>query len=61
MMVLDKNFKEFIELLNVHGVKYDTLIDFLGIDDLIAVKKIAGRLQDLADADNLEKLKKKKE
>ena len=39
----------------------DTLIDFLGIDDLIAVKKIAGRLQDLADADNLEKLKKKKE
>ena len=61
MMVLDKNFKEFIELLNVHGVKYDTLIDFLGIDGLIAVKKIAGRLQDLADADNLEKLKKKKE
>ena len=61
MMVLDKNFKEFIELLNVHGVKYDTFIDFLGIDDLIAVKKIAGRLQDLADADNLEKLKKKKE
>ena len=34
MMVLDKNFREFIELLNV---------------------------QDLADADNLEKLKKKKE
>ena len=154
MMVLDKNFREFIELLNVHGVKYlviggyavnfhgyprytkdidfwiwltkdniqqllnalnafgfgslglsesdflnpkniiqlgyepfridilleleetdfeecynrktqitidNTLIDFLGIDDLIAVKKIAGRLQDLADADNLEKLKKKKE
>lgn len=61
MMVLDKNFREFIELLNVHGVKYLALIDFLGIDDLIAVKKIAGRLQDLADADNLEKLKKKKE
>ena len=39
----------------------NTLIDFLGIDDLIAVKKIAGRFQDLADADNLEKLKKKKE
>ena len=22
MMVLDKNFREFIELLKVHGVKY---------------------------------------
>ncbi len=37
-----------------------TLIDFLGLDDLITVKKMAGRFQDLADADNLEKLKNKK-
>ncbi len=35
-------------------------VDFLNIDDLIAVKKDAGRPQDLADADNLEKLKNKK-
>ena len=26
MMVLDKNFREFIELLNVHGVKYLVII-----------------------------------
>ena len=34
-------------------------IDFLHIDDLIAVKKIDGRFQDLADADNLEKINSK--
>jgi predicted nucleotidyltransferase len=38
----------------------ETKVDFLNIDDLISVKKQAGRLQDLADADNLEKLKTKK-
>jgi predicted nucleotidyltransferase len=37
----------------------DVNVDFLNIDDLITVKKQAGRLQDLADAENLEKLKKK--
>ena len=38
----------------------NVIVDFLNIDDLIDVKKIAGRLQDLADAENLEKIKKKK-
>lgn len=33
---------------------------YLGIDDLIFAKKAAGRLQDLADAEQLEKIKKKK-
>jgi hypothetical protein len=35
----------------------DTIISFLNLEDLISVKKIAGRFQDLADAENLEKLK----
>jgi hypothetical protein len=34
-----------------------TVVNFLNIDDLISVKKIAGRFQDLADAENLEKIK----
>jgi hypothetical protein len=38
----------------------NTLVNFLNIDDLISVKKIAGRFQDLADAENLEKIKIKK-
>ncbi len=56
--------------MDVEGVKFadcvqrkktvevdETFIDFLGIDDLIAMKKRAGRFQDLADAENLEKIK----
>ena len=37
----------------------DVLINFLSLQDLIASKKQAGRLQDLADAEQLEKLKNK--
>jgi len=36
-----------------------TDVKFLSLKDLIAVKKKTGRLQDLADAEQLEKLKKK--
>lgn len=36
----------------------DINVHFLGLDDLIKAKKIAGRLQDLADAEQLEKIKK---
>lgn len=38
----------------------NTPINFLGLDDLIEIKRKAGRLQDLADAENLEKIKKKR-
>ncbi len=38
-----------------------TKIYFMGLQDLIAAKKTAGRLQDLADAEQLEKIKKKKD
>jgi Nucleotidyl transferase of unknown function (DUF2204) len=38
----------------------NTVVNFLNIDDLISVKKIAGRFQDLADAENLEKIKIRK-
>lgn len=37
-----------------------TDVKFLSLQDLIATKKKAGRLQDLADAEQLEKLEKKK-
>lgn len=35
----------------------DTSINFLGLEDLIKIKRKAGRLQDLADAENLEKIR----
>lgn len=35
-------------------------VQFLSLEDLIMTKKKAGRLQDLADAEQLEKLEKKK-
>lgn len=34
-------------------------VNFLSLDDLIGAKRKAGRKQDLADAEQLEKLKKK--
>lgn len=36
-------------------------VNFLSLDDLIIAKQQAGRLQDLADAEQLEKMKKKKD
>ena len=41
----------------IEGIK----VDFININDLIKAKKKAGRFQDLADAENLEKVKKKEE
>lgn len=35
-------------------------VNFIGIDDLITAKKIAGRLKDLSDIETLEKIKKDK-
>jgi hypothetical protein len=35
-------------------------VNFLSLEDLIQAKRKAGRLQDLADAQQLEKIKKKK-
>jgi hypothetical protein len=37
----------------------ETTVNFLSLEDLIQVKKDAGRLQDLADAEQLEKIKNK--
>ena len=37
-----------------------THLDILSLDDLIKAKKISGRLQDLADAEQLGKIKKKR-
>lgn len=41
------------------SVDDETKINFLGIDDLIKAKKTSARPQDLADADQLEKIKNK--
>jgi len=59
-------------LVEIEGLKFEACfdrrtiveldqiqIDFIGLDDLIEAKKNTGRLQDLADADQLEKLKRK--
>jgi len=45
-MVLNKDFKEFIESLNEN-------IDFIDIDNLRKNKAASARPQDLADLDNL--------
>ena len=47
-MVLNSDFREFIALLNANKVKY--LID---LENLKQNKKASGRLQDLADLENL--------
>ena len=60
-------------LVDVEGVDFEkcfkrrkeaeldgTRVKFLSLKDLITVKKKAGRLQDLADAEQLEKLEKRK-
>ncbi len=60
-------------LMDVDGVSFEdcyerrteaeldgTEVKFLSLQDLIVAKKKAGRLQDLADAEQLEKLEKKK-
>ena len=67
------NHIELIYWLIVEGVDFEecferrteavldgTEVKFLSLQDLITVKKKAGRLQDLADAEQLEKLEKKK-
>lgn len=43
-------------------VRIDNIdVSFIGLEELIMVKKNAGRLQDLADAEQLEKIKDKKD
>jgi predicted nucleotidyltransferase len=44
------------EQTNLDGIE----INFLSLEDLIIAKKMAGRLQDLADAEQLEKIQSKK-
>lgn len=50
-----ENCYEHKSEIDIEGVK----VDFININDLIKAKKKTGRLQDLADAENLEKVKKK--
>lgn len=66
--MLNKDFREFVELLNDHEVRYLVVggyavafhghpryaKDLIGIENLKKNKRATGRLQDLADAENLE-------
>ncbi|MCR9100319.1 MAG: hypothetical protein NXI25_10235 [bacterium] len=62
-MILNKDFKEFIGLLEKHEVFQDEsgTIKFIGLQDLIKNKKSTGRLQDLADVEMLERVNRDSE
>jgi len=50
---MTQDFKELLSVFNEHEVKY--LIHFIGLAELIRNKRVAGRAQDLADAESVEK------
>lgn len=57
---------EGVEFKECYGRRFEadldgTKVKFLSLQDLILAKQKAGRLQDLADAEQLEKLEKKKQ
>ena len=62
-LLVDVNGIDFQECFSrkTVGDLEGTKINFLSFNDLIKTKKLAGRLQDLADAEQLGKIKKKKE
>jgi predicted nucleotidyltransferase len=61
-LLMDVNGVDFQECYNrrIDGEIETVKVKFLSIDDLIVAKKNAGKLQDLADAEQLEKLRNKK-
>jgi len=61
-LLMDVNGVDFQECYNrrIDGEIETVKVKFLSIDGLIVAKKNAGRLQDLADAEQLEKLRNKK-
>ena len=56
--VLDKDWQDFLSALETHGVEYmlagDLQVAVIGLDDLRANKQAVGRLQDLADLEQLQ-------
>ena len=58
MDVKGSNFEDYYEKRTT-AILDETTVNFLSLEDLIQVKKDAGRLQDLADAEQLEKIKNK--
>lgn len=62
-LLVDVEGVDFLEcFLRKTEVKLDGIeVNFLSLDDLITAKENAGRLQDLADAEQLEKIKQKKD
>jgi hypothetical protein len=56
-MMLNQDFKEFIESLNANQVRYlvvGVTVNFIDLENLRKNKKASGRHQDLADLENLE-------
>ena len=59
--MFNKDFSEFVSLLNAHGVEYlvemvliqGLPIPFIGLEDFKTNKKATGRLKDLADLESL--------
>jgi hypothetical protein len=47
--MLNQDFREFIESLNANQVA----VDFIDLENLKVSKRVDGRLQDLADLENL--------
>ena len=58
-MVLTQDFKEFVQSLNDNHFHFeeeldDVVLPFIDLDNLKKNKKASGRLQDLADLENLQ-------
>ncbi|MDD2762592.1 MAG: hypothetical protein PHE83_01305 [Opitutaceae bacterium] len=65
-MILNKHFREFIELLEKHHVEYLVVggyavaIPFIALDDLIANKAATHRGKDKIDLEELRKIRSEK-
>ena len=55
-MELNKDFKEFVKLLNDNQVEYQTIINFIDFSSLLKAKEIANRPKDKIDIQELKKL-----
>jgi len=50
---LTRDFRDFLQSLNDHGVEYLVRVHFIALKDLKINKRASGRNKDLADLDQL--------